>query len=785
MKAKIPVLLFLITIFASSTLFSQSHVISEDDKNIDFSFSSNSGSIPLDTVPFWQTTIDGIYTTGMIWRDCNLDGFIDVFFSNGNDMSQAVNQVYLSDRGTLPLSPSWSSSNADYSGHCAVGDIDDNGRPDFIVANYLGNGRFTTFDSLQLYYNYTGLPTFEVSWKSVDTLESFSCITVDIDNDGDLDVATATGDGYEPILTPDKIFYNLGGYLESMPSWESNTNTAAIDVTCGDIDNDGDLDLAFASDGEGAYIFYNYGDSVETIPSWVSTHAEPANTLIFGDVNNDGWLDLVVAYNNQLGSGGYFRMYLNNGAGHINNTSADWTSATGGYGSAVALYDYDNDGDKDLATGRWFQRVTIYENIGGTFTTSPVWQTKTSLTTEEIAWVDVDADGVEIMVDTMMVDGSKKLFYTKYNYLYAVDSVVADGVTFGDSDYCYDLVDGWISLAVAPATELLVYYKYSFKCDLAVSDWSSENSVFGNTNKPNVAFYADNPIGSIPHTVNFYDSSLTATEWLWDFGNGATSNEPNPTYTYTETGAYDISLRVLLADGYHTRFSRQLILATADTLKATDGEGEVNTPIEVVVSVRNNFPLYRIVVPVEYSGALLLKYDSISVNGCRTDYFQSVKMIHYDGFYHRLTVELKAANNLYYAELPPGEGDILKIYFHIISSNPTATTDLVFDGYDSYQPLFMGSVVTFSPVIDNAVISEGSVSCCVGLRGNIDGDVEDIIDIEDLVYFIDYSFRFGDEPPCLEEADFNADGIIDIEDIVAMVDYQFSRPGAVPPEPCF
>ena len=63
--------------------------------------------------------------------------------------------------------------------------------------------------------------------------------------------------------------------------------------------------------------------------------------------------------------------------------------------------------------------------------------------------------------------------------------------------------------------------------------------------------------------------------------------------------------------------------------------------------------------------------------------------------------------------------------------------------------------------------------CCQGLRGNVDGDVTDIQDIADLVFMVDYQFRNGDEPPCFEESDVNADGVIDIEDLVCLVDNQF------------
>lgn len=53
-------------------------------------------------------------------------------------------------------------------------------------------------------------------------------------------------------------------------------------------------------------------------------------------------------------------------------------------------------------------------------------------------------------------------------------------------------------------------------------------------------------------TVQFRDSSVTAdivTSYLWDFGDGNTSNLRNPSHTYTNTGAYDVTLTVSTATG--------------------------------------------------------------------------------------------------------------------------------------------------------------------------------------------------------------------------------------------
>lgn len=75
-------------------------------------------------------------------------------------------------------------------------------------------------------------------------------------------------------------------------------------------------------------------------------------------------------------------------------------------------------------------------------------------------------------------------------------------------------------------------------------------------------------------------------------------------------------------------------------------------------------------------------------------------------------------------------------------------------------------------------------TCCTGDRGNVDGDEFDQVDIDDLVFMVDYQFRGGDEPSCFEEADVNGSGVIDIEDVVYLVDYMFSLPGGQPPVSC-
>jgi hypothetical protein len=72
--------------------------------------------------------------------------------------------------------------------------------------------------------------------------------------------------------------------------------------------------------------------------------------------------------------------------------------------------------------------------------------------------------------------------------------------------------------------------------------------------------------------------------------------------------------------------------------------------------------------------------------------------------------------------------------------------------------------------------------CCVGMRGNVDGDPNDVVDISDLIYFVDWSNSVGPPPSCMEEADVNGDGDVNSADLIYLVDYAMND--GPPPVSC-
>jgi PKD repeat protein len=74
------------------------------------------------------------------------------------------------------------------------------------------------------------------------------------------------------------------------------------------------------------------------------------------------------------------------------------------------------------------------------------------------------------------------------------------------------------------------------------------------TNPPVANFSADKTSGGVPCTVQFYDQSMgSVSEWLWDFGDGQTSIEQNPSHEYAAEGTYTVSLTVTNPYGSDTK----------------------------------------------------------------------------------------------------------------------------------------------------------------------------------------------------------------------------------------
>ncbi len=320
--------------------------------------------VPLIKPPTWRST-DFDYSTGAAFVDLDGNGYLDLITGNGNDMAQQPIRINYNYGGELERIPSWSSSDVGYNCHIDLGDYDGDGDLDLAVA-LLGDPGAAQRD--KIYRNEGGAFTSLPVWTSGDLDNSFDLAWGDMDGDGDLDLAVACGETYTNNPQKSKVYRNDDGVITSNAVWTTGPVDYTLDVTWGDVDRDGDLDLACANHFGPNRIYLNNGNGLDSIPGWESDDVLNSLQLDFGDANGDGWLDLAVANNAQLGSNSNVVIYYN--LGGTLETTPSWASTDAKtYYSAVSFGDPDNDGDLDLAAGGWWEPAVVFENSGGTLET--------------------------------------------------------------------------------------------------------------------------------------------------------------------------------------------------------------------------------------------------------------------------------------------------------------------------------------------------------------------------------------------------------------------------------
>ena len=89
-----------------------------------------------------------------------------------------------------------------------------------------------------------------------------------------------------------------------------------------------------------------------------------------------------------------------------------------------------------------------------------------------------------------------------------------------------------------------------------------------------------------------------------------------------------------------------------------------------------------------------------------------------------------------------------------------------------------------SNIVSSATCPEG----CIGIRGNVNGDLDEKVNITDIRYLVNYLFGRprGPAPPCVKEGNANGDleEKVNISDLDYLVDYLFGMPLGPPPGPC-
>lgn len=334
---------------------------------------------------------------GVALFDYDNDGRIDIFLVNGAPLSDPT------PKGTIPEKTGpqyWNRlyhqkpdgkfedvtekaglQGAGYGMGVAVGDYDNDGFEDLYVTAYGGN---------KLYHN-NGNGTFtDVTAKAGVGGEGWSTSAgwVDLDNDGLLDLVVLRyltwdfddiwcgehKEGYRSYCHPDwfkpispLVYHNNGDgtFTEVAQKIGLGKPAKALGLGIADYDSDGHIDLFIANDSMVEYLYHNKGDGTfeETgLMSEVALNGDGETYagmgVDFADYNNDCRPDIFVTdLANQM-----YALYENNGNGEFSYVTqpsgiGKMTLAHSGWGTR--LFDYDNDGWKDLLIAQGHDLDTI------------------------------------------------------------------------------------------------------------------------------------------------------------------------------------------------------------------------------------------------------------------------------------------------------------------------------------------------------------------------------------------------------------------------------------------
>jgi len=337
---------------------------------------------------------------GIAIFDYNGDGRPDIFFTNGADVATLKkdspkfrNRLFRNDGNGVftDVTDAAGLAGSGYDIGVAVGDYDNDGHPDLFVAGvhhstlYHNNGDGTFTDvtvksGLDASLNHPD-PEFGPWW-------AITAVWVDVNNDGLLDLFVVdylewsyyperrcefdrVGDYCHPKFfkgQPDQLFLNNGDgtFRNVSKEWGIRDHVGkGMGAGMADYDLDGRPDLFVTNDASYNFLFHNAGNKFEEVAFEAGVALTEDGSFISGmgldfrDLNNDGYPDLAFA----ALIGQTFPIFQNTGKGtfrEITTESGMREASLQMSGFGVGLYDFDNDGWKDLfVTGGHVQSVPL------------------------------------------------------------------------------------------------------------------------------------------------------------------------------------------------------------------------------------------------------------------------------------------------------------------------------------------------------------------------------------------------------------------------------------------